>query len=365
MVHAVRRTPRRSSLRGPAPRGAGVLAACLAVSSWATGCGQRLVEVPAGTPRVVTTTEMIADAVRAVAGERVHVEALMGSGVDPHLYRPTRDAVARLLGADLVLTNGAHLEGRMGDTLSGLAAEGRGVVAFADLLADEPDPTLALLSTPDGGAHDPHVWMDPLRWARAAELLAPRLVALVPEGQREDAQHDFIDGGAPRFRATAEDLVAFGRACVATIPERQRVLVSAHDAFRYFGERFGLEVVGLQGISTESEAGVRRVEELVDLLVARRVPAVFVESSVPDRAIKALVEGARARGLEVTIGGELYSDAMGPRNTTEGKYVGMLDHNLTTITRALGGRVPGGRFEVWRSVAQSVPGPIEIVGGRR
>lgn len=327
-----------------------------------------------GRPVVVATTAMVGDVATALGAGHFGVTTLLGSGVDPHLYRPNRDDVARLLGADLVLTNGLHLEGRMGDTLGELATAQRRVVAFAELLLGEADPSLAPLSDPGapGAAHDPHVWMDPLRWAHAAKALAPALVAALPEWRRETAGREVLEVALPSFVATAEALTEFARVAFATIPPKQRVLVTAHDAFRYLGDRFGLEVIGLQGLSTESEAGVRRIEELVDLLVTRRVPAVFVETSVPDRAVKALVEGARARGLEVAIGGELYSDAMGAPGTPEGTYVGMFAHNVATITRGLGGHVPGGSFEIWRSVAggtrgealaEDAPGPAE--GGRR
>jgi len=325
-------------------------------------------DAPAG-PRVIATTAMVGDVVATLCGEHLAVETLLGSGVDPHLYRPNRDDVARLMGADLVVASGLHLEGRMGDTLAGLATDTRRVVAFAELLLGETEASLALLGDPDAAAadptgtkdpahlaYDPHAWMDPLRWARAAELLAPTLVELAPAERRDAVRRDILDSTLPSFRATAAALVAFGDACFATIPKKQLVLVTAHDAFRYLGARFGLEVLGLQGLSTESEAGMRRIEELVDLLVERRIPAVFVESSVPDRAVKALVEGALARGHEVVIGGELFSDAMGKPGTVEGTYVGMIAHNITTITRGLGGRVPGGSFEIWRSVAL---GPAE------
>lgn len=312
--------------------------------------------------KVVATTAMVGDVVASLAGRHFAVETLLASGVDPHLYRPNRDDVARLMRADLVVSNGLHLEGRMGETFAGLATDTRRVVAFAELLLDEDDPTLALLGDPeaagpdgaDASAHsafDPHAWMDPLRWARAAERLAPTLIELAPADRRDEVRGDVLELTLPNFQATAEALVAFGNVCFTSIPKKQRVLVTAHDAFRYLGERFDLEVLGLQGISTESEAGMRRIEELVDLLVLRRIPAVFVESSVSDRAVKALVEGARARGHEVVIGGELYSDAMGKPGTYEGTYVGMIAHNITTITRGLGGRVPGGSFEIWRAVA--------------
>lgn len=338
-------------LRGLGRRGLGLRGLACGVLAL-TGCGPDA--PPDLRPRVVATTAMIGDVVGVLAGDVLAVETLLGPGVDPHLYRPNRDDVAQLLGAALVVHNGLHLEGRMGETLAGLPdpSGARRVVAFAELLQGE-GPELGLLGDPAAnGALDPHAWMDPLRWGRAAERLAPELVALVPEPTRAAARDVVLDGNLPRFLESCERLVEFGDVCFATIPERSRVLVTAHDAFRYLGARFGLEVIGLQGISTESEAGVRRIEELVDLLVERKVPAVFVESSVPDRAVRSLVEGALAQGHAVAIGGELYSDAMGATGSREATYVGMLAHNITTITRGLGGRVPGGSFEIWRSVRQ-------------
>jgi manganese/zinc/iron transport system substrate-binding protein len=356
-LHPRSRALRRATAlgRGLAPWCAAALLAACSPSS--EGAGRT--EDPTTDRRVITTTAMVGDVVASLAGDHFAVETLLGSGVDPHLYRPNRDDVARLMRADLVVSSGLHLEGRMGETLAGLASDTRRVVAFAELLLDERDPELALLGDPEATAgegaphtaYDPHAWMDPLRWARAAELLAPTLVELAPAEHRDEVRRDVLESTLPRFRASADALVAFGNVCFASIPKKQRVLVTAHDAFRYLGERFGLEVLGLQGLSTESEAGMRRIEELVDLLVQRRIPAVFVESSVPDRAVKALVEGARARGHVVDIGGELHSDAMGEPGTYEGTYVGMIAHNITTITRGLGGRVPGGSFEIWRSVA--------------
>jgi manganese/zinc/iron transport system substrate-binding protein len=207
------------------------------------------------------------------------------------------------------------------------------VVAVAEALA--PDLLLAHDAYPD--RFDPHVWMDPLLWRGVSEAVAG---ALAEAGVAPEAPE--------ALAAWQEDLAglhAYAAEVMATVPEEARVLVTAHDAFKYFGRAFGLEVQGLQGISTESEAGVARVEELVNLLVERGIRAVFVESSVSDRGLRALVEGAAARGHEVAIGGQLFSDAMGAEGTYEGTYLGMIDHNATTVARALGGEAPP---EGWR-----------------
>ena len=279
---------------------------------------------------VLATVAMVGDAVRDVSGGRVRAETLIGEGVDPHLFRPTRADIARLLAADAVFANGHRLEGRMGDVLDRVRASGRLVVLMAESL-----PRAQLRANPDyPDAADPHVWMDPTLWGEAAGAVAEGLGRLVP-----DAREGFADNLA-RFRARCARLDEYAREAIGTIPANARVLVTAHDAFGYFGRRYGLEIESIQGISTESEANLAAIEGLVRKLAERRVPAVFAESSVPDRAVRALIEGAGARGQRVALGGNLFSDAMGRPGTYEGTYEGMIDHNVTTITRALGGRVP-------------------------
>lgn len=280
--------------------------------------------------KVVATVGMVADIVRNVAGDRAEVIGLMGSGVDPHLYKPTRSDVQRLLEADVIFYNGLLLEGKMTDSLIRAATSGKKVHAVTELL----DEQYLLEPKEFEGLYDPHVWMDPSAWARTVDVVRDRLI-------------DFDRAGEDVYRANSEsfalklgELDAYATRVLGSVPEAQRVLVTAHDAFNYFGRRFGFEVVGIQGISTESEAGVRDIEELVDLLVDNGIRAVFVESTVSERNISALIAGARARGHEVVIGGKLFSDAMGDDGTYEGTYVGMIDHNVTTIARALGGEAP-------------------------
>ena len=280
--------------------------------------------------RVVATVGMIADVAREVCGDRAGVRGIIGEGVDPHLYKPTAPDVKALQAADLVLYNGLMLEGKMADVLARVARAGKPVVAVAEEIL-EPDDRLAGGA---GGHHDPHLWMDVGIWMRVAEVIASACAAMDPE----DAAGYHERAGL--YRGKLEELDAYARESLASIPEGRRVLVTAHDAFHYMGRAYGLEVRGIQGISTESEAGVRDIELLIDFLVERRIPAVFVESSISDKNVRALVEGARARGHELVIGGELYSDAMGPAGSYEGTYLGMIDHNVTTITRALGGTAP-------------------------
>ncbi len=280
--------------------------------------------------RVVATVGMVADVVQQVAGERAEVQVLIAPGVDPHLHAPTRADVRRLMDADVIFYNGLLLEGKMTDTLIRAATSGKPVHAVTELV-DE-----SRLLSPDGfeGHADPHLWMDPSAWSATIAVIEKALAQADPDGASTYAEN------AARYAERLAELDAYAERVLTSVPEAQRVLVTAHDAFNYLGERYGFEVVGIQGISTESEAGVRDIERLVDLLVERKIGAVFVESTVSDRNVKALIAGAKARGHAVAIGGELYSDAMGDAGTYEGTYIGMIDHNATTIARALGGEAP-------------------------
>ena len=278
---------------------------------------------------VVATTGMIADAARQVGGDAVTVSALMAPGVDPHAFRQTRSDIARLSRADVVLWHGLNLEAQL-VALMGQLADRQPVRAVGEAV-----PRDRLLADPDyPDQFDPHVWMDPTLWHFVVEAVRDALAAIRPEAAGALANRAAAHGEA----VTA--LSDYARSILASVPPDQRILVTAHDAFGYFGRAFGFEVEGIQGISTESEAGLARIAELVDLLVARRVGAVFVESSVSDRNIRALIEGAASRGHTVRIGGELFSDAMGPDGSYEGTYIGMIDHNVTAIARALGGEAP-------------------------
>jgi len=279
---------------------------------------------------IVATVGMVADAVRAVAGPGIAVTTLVGEGVDPHLFRPTRADISRLLNADAVFAIGHRLEGRMGDVLDRVRGAGKPVTLLAESL-----PRDKLRAHPDyPDAADPHVWMDPTLWGQAAASTLPPLAALLPDIRERVADN------LGRFQASCARLDTYAREALASIPPGARLLVTAHDAFSYFGARYELEIDSIQGLSTEAEANLSAIETLVAKLVARRVPAIFAETSVPDRAVRALIEGAAARGHRVALGGNLFSDAMGRPGSYEGTYEGMLDHNITTIARALGGRTP-------------------------
>jgi len=301
--------------------------ACMATLAIASCDRSAPVAAPANsvsTLRAVCTTGMVADMVAMVGGDKVSATPLMGEGVDPHLYKPSPADVRLLADADVVFYNGLHLEGKMGELLEQLSKT-KPVVAITRSIP-EPD-----LLSPDGaaGTHDPHVWFDVSLWARTIPAVKDGLAAARPAHAAEFTQR------ADAYAASLAALHEKTKAAIATIPAESRILVTAHDAFGYFARAYGLEVHAIQGISTESEAALKDINALVDLLVTRKVPAVFVESSVPRKNIEALIEGCAARGHTVRIGGELFSDAMGAKGTPEGTYPGMVEHNVRTIVEAL------------------------------
>lgn len=272
--------------------------------------------------KVVCTTGMVADLVRNVGGERVQVAQIMGEGVDPHLYKASPGDVNRLNGADAIFYSGLHLEGKMADVFVRMA---RKKPTFA---VTEYVPENKVLDNNEG-AYDPHLWFDVSLWADAAGVVRDALKVFDPK------HADEYQSRADAYQAELRKLHDYAKSQLATIPKERRVLVTAHDAFRYFGRAYDVEVKGIQGISTESEAGVKEINTLVAFLVEKQIKAVFVESSVSDKNVRALLEGCRARGHTVVIGGELFSDAMGKDGTPEGTYVGMVRHNVDTIVKAL------------------------------
>ncbi|MEM1356057.1 MAG: zinc ABC transporter substrate-binding protein [Planctomycetota bacterium] len=304
------------------------------------GCGGG--EGPKDSPRadgetykIVATIGMVSDLVEQVAGDRAEVEMLIGPGVDPHLHKATRSDIETLMGADVVFYSGLMLEGKMSDALVSAATSGKKVYAVTEELDDE-----FLLEPEDfEGHYDPHVWTDPKGWAKAVEVIRDKLIEFDPDGK------EVYTANAQALIDKINELDAYAEKVLTSVPESSRALVTAHDAFNYFGERYGYDVIGIQGISTESEAGVQDIERMVDLLVERKIGAVFVETTVSDRNIQALIEGAKAKEHTLVIGGELFSDAMGEPGTYKGTYVGMIDSNVTTIARALGGEAPEGGMQ--------------------
>ncbi len=285
--------------------------------------------------KVVTTVGMVTDIVRQVAGDKAAVTGIIGEGVDPHLYKATRNDIAALQGADIVFYSGLMLEGKMADVLGKVAHGGKPVYAVTQPLDEKS------LLEPEGmaGHHDPHVWMDVSVWSQAVGAVAKSL------GEFDPANAALYDGNARRYQAELEKLRAYVKKVIGSIPEPQRVLITAHDAFHYFGRAYGIRVLGIQGLSTASEAGLEDINRLVDFIVQNNVPAVFVESSVSDKNVRALIEGAQAHGKTVKTDGTLFSDAMGKPGSYEGTYIGMIDHNATDIARALGGEAPPGGMQ--------------------
>lgn len=275
-----------------------------------------------GKVRAVTTVGMLTDAVRVIGGERVEVTGLMGEGVDPHLYKASPGDLRLLSSADIVFAIGLHLEGRMVDALEKLSKTRRVVI-----IGEEIDRSL--LRSEEGDAHDPHIWFDVSLWSKALDAVEKGLIAADAAGA------EIYKANAAKYRDQLASLHEWVKTEIASIPKAQRVLVTAHDAFGYFSRAYDIEVLAIQGVSTDSEASLRDINALVDTLVTRKIPAVFVESSVPRKAIDALREGAAARNHTVTIGGELFSDAMGPAGTAEGTYIGMVKHNVDSIVHAL------------------------------
>ncbi|AQV02504.1 metal ABC transporter solute-binding protein, Zn/Mn family [Desulfococcus multivorans] len=278
--------------------------------------------------RAGATVGMVADIVREVAGDRAEVTDIIGAGVDPHLYNPTRGDVAVLLRSDIVFYSGLLLEGQMTEILAKVGRR-RPVIPVTERL-ERTD----LIHTPQTRHYDPHVWMDVQGWMKAVAVVRDALSAFDPQNAPE------YGARAEAYLSNLKTLDDYVRKVIASIPENQRVMITAHDAFSYFGRAYDIEVMGIQGLSTESEAGLKDINRIVDELVRRRIPAVFVETSVSDKNVKALIEGARSRGHSVRIGGTLFSDAMGKAGTYEGTYIGMIDHNATVIARALGGDAP-------------------------
>lgn len=274
---------------------------------------------------VVATTTMMQDLAAAIGGERVQASVLMGPGIDPHLYQASAGDVKKMQEADVVAYHGLHLEGKMDQVFASLAKQGRAVIRLEDglnkagLLADEDNPQL----------HDPHIWFDVAIWKEAAQHTADRLSSIDPESAPVYAAN------LKNYLTQLDELDQYMKQRAQEVPEGQRVLVTAHDAFRYFGRAYGFKVMGLQGISTEAEAGTADVSELANFIAKNRIKAIFVESSVPHKNVEALQAAVKAKGFEVAIGGELYSDALGDAASGHDTYLKTLKANIDTIVDAL------------------------------
>lgn len=276
--------------------------------------------------RVVTTTNIIGDLVRQVAGDAVELTTLMGPGIDPHLYKASEGDVQRMAAADIVFYNGLDLEGRMTEVFAQMARRDITTVAVAEEAV--PD-SLRIGSAEYAGNYDPHVWFDVTLWKRVAQHVGEVLA------QKDTARAAHYRSNAQAYAQELDSLDRYVMEQVQHVPEERRVLITSHDAFRYLGRAYDIEVRGLQGISTASEAGTADVQALADFIVQRRIPAIFVETSVSPRGIEAVREAVRARGFAVRVGGTLYGDALGDADTPEGTYVGAVQHNIDAIIEGL------------------------------
>lgn len=302
----------------------GLSIAALVFVSCGAAAGEAERAGASGRINIVTTTGMIGDAAREVGGDRVEVTALMGPGVDPHTYKASERDVIRIAEADIIFYGGLHLEAKMADVFAKIES------AIVTVAVTESMDRASLLSPPGfENTYDPHVWFDVSLWTDAVREVEETLISFDP------AHEDLYRSRAERYLAELEDLHLYVKGQARRVPEARRVLITAHDAFGYFGRAYGFEVLALQGISTVAEAGAADVSGLADLISERRIPAIFVESSVPTRFIEAVQAAVRARGYEVSIGGSLFSDAMGDPGTPEGTYPGMVRHNIDTIVEAL------------------------------
>lgn len=278
-----------------------------------------------GKLNVVTTTSMITDLVKNIAGDHINLNGLMGSGVDPHLYKASEGDVSKLANADLIFYNGLHLEGKLVEVFEKMHSKKTKTIAIADAL----DENTLIGSEYFASNYDPHIWFNVEYWIQATEFIATKLSEAVPE------QKLVFQTNSAKYISQLKALKIKLETTIAALPEEKRILVTAHDAFNYFGKAFAFEVVGLQGLSTATEAGVQDVQKLAAFIINKNVKAIFVESSVPKRTIEALQAAVKSKNHEVTIGGTLYSDALGSPNTIEGTYIGMFEYNVNTIVNAL------------------------------
>ncbi|MGL4522307.1 MAG: metal ABC transporter solute-binding protein, Zn/Mn family [Bacilli bacterium] len=286
-----------------------------------SGCSTSEMESDNGKIKITTTTGMIADIVRNVGGNKVEVVSLMKSGVDPHLYKASHGDIKKLDKAEIIFYNGLHLEGKMQEIFEKLERNKPTIPVSKNI----PQSELMIANT----SPDPHIWFDVMKWISAVETVRAELITYAPEHK------EIFEKNAQKYIKNLQNLHNYAKERIAEVPRKQRVLVTAHDAFGYFGKAYDIEVLGLQGISTAAEVGSSDIREIRNFLVEKEIPAIFVESSVSKKGITAVIEGAAQQGHEIIIGGELFSDAMGAEGTVEGTYIGMVTHNVDTIVKAL------------------------------
>ena len=278
-----------------------------------------------GKLQVVTTTTMITDLVKNIGGNKIDVQGLMGAGVDPHLYKASEGDVSKLFNADVIVYNGLHLEGKLEDVFEKMRQQNKKTIAVSDAI----DKNTLIGSEYFASNYDPHIWFDITNWEIITQYIIDKFCEL-----DADNSETYKTNGANYLKKLASLKIVITEE-VNSLPLEKRILVTAHDAFNYFGKEFQFNVVGLQGLSTATEAGVKDVQRLASFIEEKNVNAIFVESSVPKRTVEALQEAVRAKGKEVLIGGTLYSDALGSTGTTEATYIGMYKHNVKIIVSSL------------------------------
>lgn len=297
----------------------------LGISLFLAGCQQNEAtsQEESGKLKVVATTTMLTDLINQIGGDAIEVEGLMGPGIDPHGYQASSSDVSKLMSADVVAFNGLHLEGKLGKVFENLEKQGKTLFVLEDAIADEH----LLLS--EDGAVDPHIWFSIENWQLAADYITNQLSEADPDNEA------FYRSNHESYKEELINLEAYVTERISELTVDQRYLVTAHDAFRYFGESFDFEVVGLQGINTQTEAGTADVSALAQFITEKEIKALFIESSVSTRTIEALQEAVRTRGWEVEIGGELFSDALGDSSQDAETYVKMFHRNIDTIVDGL------------------------------
>ncbi len=276
-----------------------------------------------GKIKIVTTTTMLTDLVRTIGGDKVEVSGLMGEGVDPHLYIAGAGDIKKLTEADIVIYGGLHLEGKMTEIFEKMEKENKKIINVGDKL-DKSKIVMEEENVPD-----PHVWFDTELWKNEAEIVAAELSKINEENSA------YYMENLQKYKMELDELTSYIKSRINEIPEKSRVLVTAHDAFGYFGKQFGLEVKAIQGVSTDSETGTKNINDLADFIVKRDIKAIFVESSVPKKSIEALQEAVKSKGKEVKIGGELYSDSLGDKEHNTETYIKTVKANADTIVNAL------------------------------
>jgi len=278
-----------------------------------------------GKLNVVTTTTMITDLVKNIGGDNINIEGLMGSGVDPHLYKASEGDVTKLVNADVIFYNGLHLEGKLVEVFEKMGSQTKTPIALGEVL----DKNTLIGSDYFASNYDPHVWFD----INYFKQFAQKVTQVLSEKNPENAEN--YKANETSYINKLDALQLKLKRIIETLPKEKRILVTAHDAFNYFGKAYDFEVIGLQGLSTATEAGVQDVQKLSAFIIEKKIKAIFVESSVPKRTIEALQAAVKSKGHDVIIGGTLYSDALGTTGTTEGTYIGMFEYNVNTIVNAL------------------------------